>query len=165
MAQHTEATDQLFGAAQEGNEDSVEQLLGRPQGEIDINATNPHGRTPISIAAERGHDTVVRLLLGQDEIKPDLKDRQGRTPLSYAAEQGHATVVKSLLERDDVDPNSRDKNDLTPLLYAAGVRPGLLVVNAARGPPDLLVVEDDDRFFWNEFEEILASELDDAGYE
>jgi ankyrin repeat protein len=40
-----------------------------------------YGRTPLSWAAENGHETVVKLL-ANDGIDPDSKDIYSRTPLS-----------------------------------------------------------------------------------
>ncbi|RYO80522.1 hypothetical protein DL762_007612 [Monosporascus cannonballus] len=54
-----------------------------------------YGRTPLSWAAEKGHEAVVRLLL---EKGADLesKDNKGQTPLLYAAEEEHEAVVNLL---------------------------------------------------------------------
>ena len=48
-------------------------------------------------AAEKGHEAMVRLLLGQTKER-DAKNREGLTPRDYAAASGHAAVLK-LLER------------------------------------------------------------------
>jgi ankyrin repeat protein len=77
-------------------------------------------RTPLSWAAENGHETAVRLLLERADVEADSKDRYGRTPLSWAAANGHEAVVKLLLERADAEANSKDTRfGWTPLLYAA----------------------------------------------
>lgn len=76
------------------------------------------GRTPLLWAAERGHETIVKLLLERDDVKADSEDRFGQTPLSKAAERGHETIVK-LLERDDIKVNSEDQFGRTPLSKAA----------------------------------------------
>ena len=78
-----------------------------------------NGRTPLSYAAENGHETVVELLLSQDNIDINLKDYMNQTPLSCAAKNGHETVIKLLLSRDNVDISSKNKNGRTALILAA----------------------------------------------
>jgi hypothetical protein len=101
-------------------------------------------RTPLSLAAEKGYDKVVRELLESDRALKatlsrsselsewaektelmlgsnyvDLKDTSsGRTPLSLAAEKGHHKVVKELLKHPDVDRDTRDIHGQTPLSWA-----------------------------------------------
>jgi ankyrin repeat protein len=78
-----------------------------------------YGQTPLSWAAEKGHEAVVQLLLKTDKVEVDSKDSHGRTPLSKAAENGHEAVVQLLLERDKVEVNSKDSYGRTPLSWAA----------------------------------------------
>ncbi|MCJ1474761.1 hypothetical protein MMC13_003421 [Lambiella insularis] len=53
------------------------------------------GRTPLWQAAERGHEAVVKLLLGREHVAADSKDIYGRTPLWWAAQGGHEAVSNS----------------------------------------------------------------------
>ena len=52
------------------------------------------GQTPLSWAAEKGHETVVKLLLTEDCVDQDSKDKDGRTLLSWAPSYGYGAVVK-----------------------------------------------------------------------
>jgi ankyrin repeat protein len=79
-----------------------------------------YGRTPLSWAAEEGHEAVVRLLLVMDDVNSDSKDTYCQTPLSWAAGNGHEAVVRLLLAHNGVDPDSKDKYGQTPLSRAAG---------------------------------------------
>jgi ankyrin repeat domain-containing protein 50 len=57
---------------------------------------NEYSQTPLSWAAEKGHEAVVKLLLATGKADVDSKDRDGQTPLSWAAQKGHEAVVKLL---------------------------------------------------------------------
>ena len=51
------------------------------------------------MAAEKGHEAVVRLLIERHDVDIDAKDSKGNTPLSVAAENGHKAVVQLLKDR------------------------------------------------------------------
>ena len=111
---HVAAKYQLIGL--------LRTLLQRAdQYSANINAKDRYARyarTPLSYAAESGHEAVVKLLIERDDVEADSKDFSGRTPLSYAAGSGHEAVVKLLLERNDIEVSSRDIRGLTPLFLA-----------------------------------------------
>jgi len=89
------------------------------EGSSDINGEGYLGCTPLSWAAYNGHEEVVKILLGREEVNPDKPDNSGKTPLSYAAQSGHEGVVKILLEREEVNPDKLNYSGETPLSYAA----------------------------------------------
>lgn len=85
----------LHLAAYFGVDDAVTDLLG-------INSPDSkdsYGRTPLSWAAENGHEAVVTLLLDK-KAELEANDFNGRTPLSWAAGHGHEAVVALLLEKN-----------------------------------------------------------------
>ena len=69
----------------------------------DINEGDFSGRTPLAWAAHNGHEELVKILLGREEVSPDKPCLEGLTPLSYAAWSGHEGVVEMLLRREEVD--------------------------------------------------------------
>jgi ankyrin repeat protein len=88
-----------------------------------------YGQTPLSRAAEKGHEAVVKQLLAKNAANPDSKDHDGRTPLSWAAAKEqlswmtnakHEAVVELLLANNCVDMNTKDTGGRTPLSWAAG---------------------------------------------
>ena len=73
-------------------------IIGRLKNGYNPDFQDSYGRTPLSWAAGRGHEAVVKLLLETDKVDVDSKDSYGQTPLSWAAERGHEAVAK-LLQR------------------------------------------------------------------
>ena len=65
---------------------------------VDVDSKDDYGQTPLSRAAENGHEAVAKLLLETGKVDVDSKHKYGRTPLSWAAEKGHEAVAKLLLE-------------------------------------------------------------------
>jgi ankyrin repeat protein len=51
-------------------------------GKVDVDSKDSDGRTPVSWAAEHGHEAVVKLLLDTGKVDVDSKDENGQTPLS-----------------------------------------------------------------------------------
>jgi ankyrin repeat protein/nucleoside phosphorylase len=86
-------------------------------GRVVIHAEDASGRTPLSWAAECGHDTVMRLLL-EAGAEVNTKDYSGRTPLSWAPMSGRDAVVKLLLEAG-AKVDAKDHCGRTPLSCAA----------------------------------------------
>ena len=72
----------------------------------DVNAADFLGDTALILAAERGHEEVVKMLLEREDVDPDQAGGEyGQTPFLWAAMNGHSGVVKMLLERGDVNPD------------------------------------------------------------
>ncbi|ELQ33828.1 hypothetical protein OOU_Y34scaffold00870g5 [Pyricularia oryzae Y34] len=86
---------------------------------VEVDAKSKNSRTPLSWAAAKGHEIVVRMLLDTHKVDVDAKDGNGRTPLLRAAEEGHETVVRMLLDTGKVDVDAKDDEGGTPLLWAA----------------------------------------------
>ena len=63
------------------------------------------GRTPLSLAARKGHAGVVKVLLGRGDVDPDMLDNDGRTPLWWATQNGRAGAV-ALLQSPKFTTNS-----------------------------------------------------------
>lgn len=105
----------LLVAAKAGEGDSVWLLLTQSNVRIDIRDRN--GQTPLSLAAENGHEGIVQMLLERGTTT-ETQDSKSQTPLLLAAVNGHESVVQMLLERGArTEPNT--KYGHTPLSLAA----------------------------------------------
>jgi hypothetical protein len=65
--------------------------------EVDINAHNGRGVSPLHIAAQKGCSGIVDFLLAH-HVAPGLKDKDGTPPIKYALLAGHPETVESLLK-------------------------------------------------------------------
>lgn len=75
-------------------------------------------RTPLHLAAAKGHEAVARLLLDKG-VDVESKDIFNQTHLSIATRNGHESIVNLLLEKR-ADVESEDIISRTPLSFATG---------------------------------------------
>jgi ankyrin repeat protein/nucleoside phosphorylase len=81
------------------------------------NRRDSGGMTPLHYAALKGHDAVVRLLIG-GKADVNAKDNYGLTALYWAALNGHEAVVRLLID-GKADVNAKDNEGKTALDWAA----------------------------------------------
>lgn len=94
---------------------------------VDVNQQNKYSEIPLNAPARDGNKELVKLLLDQPGIDPDVLGRarirpprlREQTPLSYAAMNGHVDVLNILLATNRVNIESKDSRGWTPLAYAA----------------------------------------------
>jgi hypothetical protein len=81
-------------AATSGSPEIVQALLST-KSYLDVNAEQPGGHTPLTLASMRGRADVVRLLLA---AKADLNaaNKDGKTALTLASENDRQEVVELL---------------------------------------------------------------------
>ncbi|KPP73038.1 ankyrin repeat domain-containing protein 27-like [Scleropages formosus] len=110
-----------------------------PGGGLDVNSSNPDGVTPLHVAAQHGHASLVRLL-AQRGAGVNARNSQSATPLHLACQNGHcqvgvspahsprpqlracfhsnpSSVVTSLLEFNP-KLNTKDQHGNTALMFA-----------------------------------------------
>lgn len=102
----------LVLALRDGSLKAARALVEAPK--TDVNATNGNDESPLMMAAMRGQQEFVDLLLKRDAAV----NKPGWTPLHYAATTGQVPIMKQLLERHAfIDAQS--PNGTTPLMMAA----------------------------------------------
>lgn len=110
----------LFTAVREGSLQALEVLLDAPQ--VDVNALNADGETPLMLAAIRGSLPAVQALVKRGAAI----NRKGWTPLHYAC-SGPDNGVAAFLIANGAELNARSDNGTTPLMMAARYGNGDLV--------------------------------------
>ncbi|KAK0466743.1 ankyrin repeat-containing domain protein [Desarmillaria tabescens] len=85
----------------EGAREEISAVLLRS--DVNVNAQDMYGTTPLSFAAQSGRLAIAKMILDVDDASVDINDQDGRAPLSYAVQYGHADIVQLLLGRNGTD--------------------------------------------------------------
>lgn len=103
----------LHRAAWGGSFEVVESLCNNGADTLILDSEK---KRPWQVAAEKGHESIVELLLRSEEnLRHDnISNKPG---LIFAAEMGYVDIARSLLERK-AEADTKDENLLTPLHWA-----------------------------------------------
>jgi TPR repeat protein len=118
LARKNRQVTPLHEAVRRGDRAAVERLLAA---KADIEAKDPHGCTPLNLAAGGSEDLVRMLISAGADVNVDCRHVQtnvgGITPLHWAVASGSRTVVQLLLDaKASVD--ARDSLGQQPLMVA-----------------------------------------------
>lgn len=106
----------LMISARLGLSENVEILLNAGANAL---VQNNNGSTALHLAAKRGDEKIVKLILAHHEKSAIIADSNGFYPLMYAAKFGQESVVKLLLPHSEAIINETSKNGKSALVYAA----------------------------------------------
>ncbi|XP_048244587.1 ankyrin repeat domain-containing protein 50-like [Haliotis rufescens] len=99
-----------------GHVEMVNYVLSH--GPLDIKSSGQYGRTPVLLAAEKGHRDVFDLLVSKgDDVS--VIDDDGNNILHMACIGGQVQMVQYVLSQDIVDINSTGQHGRTPVMFAA----------------------------------------------
>ncbi|KAH4204597.1 hypothetical protein HBI25_219440 [Parastagonospora nodorum] len=105
--------DALFGqtplsrACETGLESVVNLLLGIEEVDVNKPASGWGDRTPLHLAVQEAHFTIVQKLLSHSKILVDLRDSNGESAMDKAAQVGDAPILKALLEHHQTSSERR----------------------------------------------------------
>ena len=108
------SNDPLLEAVKDGYLQGAEQMLLRKS---DVDVRDQNGRTALFLAAIRGDEDFVEMLLRYNP-KIGAVDNYGSSPLYYAAAANNAGVIEMLVAKG-ADLNLSNRQGLTPLMVAA----------------------------------------------
>ncbi|GFG19250.1 ankyrin repeat protein [Aspergillus udagawae] len=113
----------LWWATRRNHNRVAARLLAEPN--ADVNAVGqferplPDRSTSLHHAVQGRATLIVRLLLMEKGLNPNVVDLQGWTPLGRAALQGDVRTVELLLTRRDIQVNATMQSEQPPLWLAA----------------------------------------------
>lgn len=80
-------------------------------GDMQIDAQDQYGRTPLSYAAQGGHLAIVKRLI-EAGAQADSEDKIGGTPISYALCTGRDEIARQLLKGKEIESVDRIRKKL-----------------------------------------------------
>ena len=98
----------------DGSLDKIKEIVAKG---ADVNTKNEDGKTPLSLAAEKGRNDIIRYLHETKDAGINELDEVGQTPLIWAAAYGQTETIK-YLESKGADINQES-------FYGHTVRPRL----------------------------------------
>lgn len=110
-------TEALLEACDRGNVQLVSELLAK--GDIDVNAMDGDGWSPLYTACIHGLVDMVELLLRDERVNPNLENAHRKyTAMHSVCHNGHSDLVRLLLQDRRLDPNTPTDREIRPLHLA-----------------------------------------------
>ncbi|KAH3991902.1 hypothetical protein HBI56_206560 [Parastagonospora nodorum] len=87
----------LSWACEKGSESVVDLLLSIEEADLNKPAPGWGNRTPLHVAVQEAHFSIVQKLLSHPKILVDLRDSNGESAMDKAAQVGDAPILQALL--------------------------------------------------------------------
>lgn len=104
----------LIAAYVNGNEEAMRKLIALPG--FDVNVKARDGMSVLQMAARKGTEMIVQMLVESGADIESRNHRSGMTPLAYASQNGHKAIVQMLLDKRA----NIESGDRAPLSWASG---------------------------------------------
>jgi ankyrin repeat protein len=116
-AQKSQIVPPLWSACRAGNFPAAKALLRWKS--VQVNQKSPTGTTPLQVAVNLNHLSIVSLLLRpRNMVDVNARGHQQWTAIFFAASNGYLWVTRSLLKHPDLDLRLVDDRGRTSLWWA-----------------------------------------------
>eukprot|EP01101_Sappina_pedata_P012196 TRINITY_DN8335_c0_g1_i1.p1 TRINITY_DN8335_c0_g1~~TRINITY_DN8335_c0_g1_i1.p1 ORF type:complete len:411 (-),score=125.38 TRINITY_DN8335_c0_g1_i1:72-1304(-) len=105
----------LIIACENGHLDFVRELLRLG---VSLNLADCEGRTALHKTVLKGNTDILRALLMQSALDPNIQDNNGHSPLVLAIHNNQLLVIDQLLERDGLSTDVEDPSGQQPIHHA-----------------------------------------------
>jgi ankyrin repeat protein len=136
LAEDDDGKTAAYVAAENGHLETLSALLTHRPESISMQSSKLGQRSPLHVAAMRGHQNIVTELLTRG-VDIELQASNGSTALHLASWNGHLDVVDVLLDAK-ADVNATTTNGSTALLFASQKGHQSIVVRLLDGHGDIL---------------------------
>ena len=114
----TETESEVFDSCENGNLENVQNSFKKFRSKSIKYILDNNGFSILHYAAENGHLNIVKYLIEDQRMHPDIRGEYDRTPLHYACLKGHFPIVEYLLSKG-ADIEAKDSlNGWTPLFFS-----------------------------------------------
>ena len=103
---------ELLDACKNGDLEGVKTILG--QGKVEVNCLGEDSQSPLMVASQYGHVSIVKALLRRDELNVSLTNGEGWEAIHSACEHGYPGIATRLLGKG-AQVNAVTKTEVTPL--------------------------------------------------